>query len=296
MNIRDVPLEKGPIRGRHAELTQQVKSYRALVIFGNRKSGSKSLMHFFAGGSVKEKEPVNEAANFNCRLGYDWEEIYTNIENMGYTVERSRELIDQNHLFDEETGIFYDVAKQFKDSNKEYQDVERLRLAVRTIMSYRVVMRVIPEEVPWELCAEILECLNYFHYSTVLLYRRNSYDRLVSLWYHTNKDKSLDVDKLLSNEKYTRDVNVKLWAAMKKASCRYASVSTEDIFSVSDSSILHITFRFLYYALWDFTNLINYGIIVYRDEYKNMKGIDELKERLPEIGKKPTFSNVHVDI
>ena len=26
MNIRDVPLEKGPIRGRHAELTPQVKS------------------------------------------------------------------------------------------------------------------------------------------------------------------------------------------------------------------------------------------------------------------------------
>ena len=292
MNIRDVPLEKGPIRGRHAELTPQVKSYRALVIFGNRKSGSKSLMHFFSGGSVKEKEPVNESANFNCRLGYEWEEIYTAIENMGYTIHRSRDELDQNHLFDKETGIFYDVIKQFKEDN----NIDRLRLAVRTIMSYRVVMRVIPEEVPWELCEEILECLNYFHYSTVLLFRRNSYDRLVSMWYHTNKDKELDVDKLLSNEKYTRTINVKLWEAMKKASCRYASVSTEDIFSVSDPSILHITFRYLYYALWDFTKLINYGIITYRENYKDMKGLDVLESRLPEIGKKPTFSNVHVDI
>ena len=230
MNIRDVPLEKGPIRGRHAELTPQVKSYRALVIFGNRKTGSKSLMHFFSGGSIKEKEPVNESANFNCRLGCEWEEVYTNIENMGY-------------------------------------HINRFRLAIRTIMSYRVVMRVMPEEVPWELCEEILECLNYFHYSTILLYRRNSYDRLLSFWYHTNKNAPVDVDKLLKNEKYTRDVNIKLWAYMKRCSCRYASVSTEDIFSVSDPSILHITFRYLYYALWDFTKLLNYGIIVYRKNY-----------------------------
>ena len=290
MNIRDVPLEKGPIRGRHAELTPQVKSYRALVIFGNRKTGSKSLMHFFSGGSIKEKEPVNESANFNCRLGCEWEEVYTNIENMGYHINRDSE--DQNHLFDEEVGIFYDVLKQYKED----KDIERFRLAIRTIMSYRVVMRVMPEEVPWELCEEILECLNYFHYSAILLYRRNSYDRLLSFWYHTNKNAPVDVDKLLKNEEHTRDVNIKLWAYMKRCSCRYASVSTEDIFSVSDPSILHITFRYLYYALWDFTKLLNYGIIVYRKNYKDMEGIEELMKRLPEIGKKPKFSNAHVDI
>ena len=36
--------------------------------------------------------------------------------------------------------------------------------------------------------------------------------------------------------------------------------------------------------------------VMMAQNYKDMKGLDVLESRLPEIGKKPTFSNVHVDI
>lgn len=276
-----------------SEITEFVRKYRAIIIFSNQRTGSTSLMNWF----IRDHKKYTQ-----------YDKMYEAVQALGYEVYES----NNAEIFDIDIGVFRDVVFQYnKDKN-----IEKLELAIKTIMSFRPSFRIINEYLPLEISQIISNYINYFHYSAIFLHRRKTIERLLSLWfslktdiYHpTNSEKiakfktdkkkipKIDVKFLIDNQKQVNDANVKIWEILRKAGCRYVAISYEDLYSdMSDSTILHICFRWLFYQVWDFTEIKQKGKMNLNKYYYEMKGIEELEQALEKIDK-PNFANMHVDV
>ena len=274
-----------------SEITELVRKYRAIVIFANQRTGASRLMTWF-------KKEHNKYTQY--------EEMFKAVTDLGYTVNDDAY---NDEYFDEKNGLFKDVILQY---NKD-RDIEKLELAIKTIMSFRPSFKIINEYTLFEVTQTISKYINYFHYSAVFLHRRKSLQRLLSLWFaHKTgaytpeqakeivkkkiKPLTLDVDYLINEQKKCNQSNIKIWETLRRAGCRYVAISYEDLYSdMADSTILHICFRWLFYQVWDFTEIKQSGKMNLDKYYYEMKGIEELEQALEKVDK-PNFGNMHVDV
>ena len=274
-----------------SEITELVRKYRAIVIFANQRTGASRLMTWF-------KKEHNKYTQY--------EEMFKAVTDLGYTVNDDAY---NDEYFDEKNGLFKDVILQY---NKD-RDIEKLELAIKTIMSFRPSFKIINEYTLFEVAQTISKYINYFHYSAIFLHRRKSLQRLLSLWFaHKTgaytpeqakkivkkkiKPLTLDVDYLINEQKKCNQSNIKIWETLRRAGCRYVAISYEDLYSdMADSTILHICFRWLFYQVWDFTEIKQSGKMNLDKYYYEMKGIEELEQALEKVDK-PNFGNMHVDV
>ena len=298
-----------------SEITPEVRNYRALVIFTNQRTGSSNLCEWF----YKD----------HCKYT-DYDGLVQAVQKLGYTVnyEGQRGIDEKNdykshEILDEGLGLFRHVIQKYqkqkqKNSKKALEEIE---VFIKTLMSYRPTFKVMTEYTPIEICKLIIKYINYYHYSSLLLYRRKPFDRCKSLHFSLSTEiyspldflDAVDTVKKLNNKEFNLDLNVEqirslvykqklanknnieIWNTLKTAGCRYASVSYEDLYgSLHDSTILHMTFRWLFYTIWDFQPLRENGKMK-ADKYYDVKGIDKLKEELNKL-ENPTFSNLHVEV
>ena len=262
-----------------SEITEQVRKYRAIIIFANHRTGSNTLLRWF----VKDHKKYT-----------DYDGLVQSVKDLGYSVDGN--ILESDTIFDSKVGVFKDVINQYhKDKN-----LEKLELAVKTIMAFRPSFTIINEDTDIELIQIISKFINYYHFSAIFLYRRKAINRLLSLWFNANKSKkktpAIDVDYLINNEKTVIEKNKEVWSVLQQAWCRYVALSFEDMYSeMADSTILHITFRWIFYNLWDFTELKQTGKSNLDKYYYEIKGIDKLEKAVDELPR-PTFSNMHVDV
>lgn len=265
-----------------AEIDDHVRKYRAIIVFANQRTGSTSLVNWF----IKEHKKYT-----------DYDKIIQSIKDLGYSV-NEHDWEYSNEIFDIRVGIFKNVILEYRKN----KDATKLELAIKTIMSFRPTFKVINEHTDIEVIKLISKYINYYHYSAIFLHRRKTLERLLSLWFFMNyKDSkenipAIDVNSLIEREKTCIKSNKEVWEVLRKAGCRYVSLSFEDLYgNMSDSTILHISFRYLFYNVWDFTELKENGKLNLNKYYYKMKGIEELKESLNDL-ERPTFSNMHVEV
>tara|TARA_B100000085_G_C18504005_1_gene496765 strand:- start:194 stop:1033 length:840 start_codon:yes stop_codon:yes gene_type:complete len=272
-------------------IKRSVNSYRAMILFANKRTGSTSMINWFHKSHSKY---VN------------YEKLYDLVESLNYKVNRD---VETYNLFGK-NGAFEDIDKQYELD----QNFERVMNVVSVIMSYRPSHRIINEDTS----SVVIECLirhtNEYHSSILFLHRKKAVNRLLSLWYNlesgmsTPRDMSenkfnpkkfeagpLDVEYLLSDQKKVNRVNSNTWRLLKKHKPRFVACSYEDMFESHEVSILHITFAWLFYRTWDFSEILNQGHMNLDKYYKEMIGIEELKEKV-EILKRPVFGNMHVAV
>ena len=309
MNKKIIIEDREP--GELSEVTSVVRKYRSLVIFTNQRTGSSRLHEWF----------WQEHKKYT-----DYDGLNQAVTNLGYVVREggfSDEVTHQHEIIDEWNGIYghpIQVYQKEKQKNPK-KALAKVEIFIKTLMAYRPTFKVMTEYTPVEICKLIIKYLNYYHYSTLLLYRRKSLDRCKSLHFSLstkiysplddpneaakvkklNKNKfNLDlntkqINNLIDNQKLVNKNNAEVWATLRTAGCRYASVSYEDLFgSLNNNTILHMTFRWLFYNVWDFEPLKEKGKMK-ADKYYNVKGIDKLKLKLDKLDN-PTFSNLHVKV
>jgi len=265
-----------------AEIDDQVRKYRAIIIFANQRTGSTTLIRWF---TKEHKKYIN------------YDKIIESVKDLGYSVNED-DWSRSNEIFDVDIGVFKNVILEYQKN----KDATKLELAIKTIMSFRPTFKVINEYTDIEVIKLISKYINYYHYSAILLHRRKTFERLLSLWFMENyKDSkenipAIDVDWLIEREKLCIKINKEIWELLRKVGCRYISLSFEDLYSsMADSTILHISFRYLFYNVWDFTELQQIGKLNLNKYYYKMKGIEKLKESLNDL-ERPTFSNMHVEV
>lgn len=265
-----------------AEIDDKVRKYRAIIVFANQRTGSTTLVEWFS----------NEHKKY-----IDYDKIVQSIKDLGYDADEN-DWKNSNEIFDIHVGVFKNVILEYQKN----KDVTKLELAIKTIMSFRPTFKIINEHTDIEVIKLIAKYINYYHYSAIFLHRRKTLERLLSLWFFINyKDSkenipAIDVNLLIEREKSCIKSNKEIWEVLRKAGCRYVSLSFEDLYSnMSDSTILHISFRYLFYNIWDFTELKENGKLNLNKYYYKMKGIEKLKESLNDL-ERPTFSNMHVEV
>lgn len=272
-------------------IKRSVNSYRAMMLFANKRTGSTSMIKWF---HDTHKKYVN------------YEKLFDLVETLGYKVNRD---VETYNLFGKNCA-FEDISKQYeRDKN-----VKRLTESVDIIMSYRPSHRIIVEDISSILLEALIRHTNEYHASVLFLHRKNAVNRLLSLWYSLEsemvtprdmvknkfdpkkfKPGPLDVDYLLTDQKKVNLANANAWRLLKMIKPRFVSCSYEDMFERHEVSILHITFSWLFYRTWDFSEIINQGHMNLNKYYKEMIGIEELKEKV-EILKRPAFGNMHVAV
>lgn len=289
-----------------SEITPQVRNYRALIVFTNQRTGSSNLTNWF----LQEH-----------RKYIDYDGLYQTVKKLGYKVDEQS--MHQYEILDAWHGPFKDVFQIYrKEKKKDSKNaLKKVEVFIKTLMSYRPTFKIMTEYTPIEICSLVIKYLNYYHYSALLLYRRKAFERCRSLHFSlstdiysplhfpdvknkvkklNNNEFNLDLDSTKINnlfeiQKRVNEKNIEVWNLLKTAGCRYASVSYEDIYgSLNDSTILHMTFRWLFYTIWDFQPLKETGKVG-ADKYYNVKGIDVLKAELTKLDN-PTFSNLHVEV
>jgi len=270
-------------------IEKSVRKHRALILFANKRTGSKSLIKWFYNGH---------------KIYVDYDRLIEAVKSLGYIVNEEAE---RYNLFGKD-GLFWDVTNQFlKDNNRE-----KLDYAVKVILSYRASHRTLLEDIPLELVDSITKQTNEFHSSILLLTRRKSIERLTSLWYTQQaklkefedvktfdpekfKPKRMDLDYLVDQEKYARYLNAETWKILHRYKPRFVHLSYEDFYRSSDVTILNLALKWLFYNIWDFQKLHETGHFNLNKYYMDQKNIDKLENMLKDI-ERPTFSNVHVDI
>lgn len=272
-----------------------IRSYRSVIIWANRRTGSQVLFNWWT------------ETHSNLTM---WKELYSAVEKLGYTVNYEP---GTNLAFSEE-GMFGDVVKQYLED----KDINKLENTLCVILWHRPSFIILTEETNEAVMQFIIRVANDYHYSNLLLYRRNSTDRLMSHHYaktsgnYTPKDwimsdvaikdfkpPPLDekhLKELIDEEVYSRERNIIVWKWFSRFGSRYASASYEDLFASNvDSSISHMTFRWLFYNMWDFTALHSEGksgTDKYYSKSADYKKIEnELKHQF-----RPTFANMHVEV
>lgn len=270
-------------------IEKSVKNFRALVLFTNERSGSLSTIKWFWNSHKKY-------INYN--------QMIEAVESLGYTVNKSAESYD---LFSED-GMFYDITKQWLETRNE----KLLLLAIDTILSYRPTHRIILEKTHYKIIEKLVIYQNAYHASCIFLHRRNKLDRLLSLWYTEQAniktvndlldfkpDKftpdDLDINYLISNQKKIDEINLYAWSLLQKYKPRYVAISYEDFFESTQENILHIALRWLFYHVWDFSELISEGNLNLKEYYYKMKNIDILENELKKLPK-TKYGNMHVEI
>jgi hypothetical protein len=252
-------------------IDDNVRNYRALIVFSNRRCGSASVVKWF----------LTEHNKYIL-----WDQMKENVTKLGYKVQDS----NLTEIFNK-GGCFEDVITQYKKDG----DIQRLQETLDVIMAYRPTFRIIIEELNWDVVERIVHFINPYHMSALMVHRKKSFDRMLSWMYHFN-NKKIDVKKAVAITHEVNDVNSRLWELFKRAGCRFGAAPFEDLYGrMSDSTILHIIFRWLFYRIWDFTAMKETGAENLDKYYHEMKGVDRLEKALAEI-KRPTFSNIHIDV
>ena len=271
INPKEVPSQKGYLK---APKPIPKTEYRGIIIFSNKNCGSKGVVRFLT-YQIYEQIP--------------YQEMYDTLESMGYKVNKNLKWDDK---YCDGDGIFDDVIKQYQEDN----NLEKARIAIRTVLSFRPIMRVLTENVPQVLLLEMLQCLNYYQVSALLVYRRSSVERLLQ-----NHDDNNDIDKLIEDEKKCREANLYTWKYLQKYNSIFASVTSEDLYFIQCTPILMMTFQWIcasyipfmdYHVNFRFTFIREHDIIVNKS-YLNDDAI-LISKKLEELGERPTFANMHI--
>ena len=275
---------------------EYVRLYRSIIVWCNQRTGGG---RFFNWMTVEHHKLTI------------WNDLFDVVEKAGYTVYRD-DMSDT--IFDPIHGIFRNVYEQY-EQDKDHQKLSR---AVAMILWHRPSFRIINEYTPDTLCQLIIQKANDYHYSNIFIHRRNSMNRLLSLYWaeesenwtsknweiselNLSKWKPEEPDEkklgqLRDQEVKTREKNIMVWRWMGRFGCRYSSTSYEDLYRPGgDMTILHITFRWLFYNVWDFISLQEEGHIGDNKYYIKMDAYDKLEELLRHEHR-PTFSNMHVEV
>lgn len=274
-------------------IEKSVNAFRSLVLFANKRTGSVTTIKWF----------------HNTHKNYiNYYKMTKAIEKLGYKINNNSELYN---LLTED-GMFYDVIEKF---NKD-KDIEKLNLAIKTILSYRPTQRIIIEELPAEAISIISEYANEFHTSILFLTRKNRLQRLLSLWcaektgvstfedsinfnYKKFKIPELDIAYLIKKENDIIYKNKKTWEILENHKPRYLHLYYEDIFkdqtgTMDTYAILYIAFNWLFYRVDDFTTLVENGYFNLNKYYSKIPNVEKLEEKLKDI-EIPKFSNIHID-
>lgn len=286
-----------------SEITTGVRKYRAIVIFTNQRTGGSNLTEWF---------------QCQHKIYTDYTGLVKAINRLGYSVNYKDENDYTDHdILDEKTGLFKSVIIRYlreKKTNPE-KALLKIELFIKTLMSFRPTFKIVSECTPIEISQLVIKYLNYYHYSCILLYRRRSLERNLSLHFSlsTNVYNSDDAKKwdpkvkptkpitekelkiLIDSQKNVNEINKQIWTMLKPSRSRYAAVSYEDIYGKHhDSAILHIVFRWLFYSVWDFDKLLQNGEQQTKQHY-NVEGSEKLKEELAKLNY-PRFTNLHVEV
>lgn len=272
-------------------IATSVRSCRNLLLFTNKRSGSRTVIKWFHDTHKKY---------------VDYDKLIAAVKSLGYEVN------DDSNLFDlfTKNGMFYDVVKQYE----MHKDLTKLEKAIDIIFSYRPTHRIFLEEINIDIVDAIIRHTNKYHASILFLHRKKAIDRLLSLWYSKEsgilhpedikkndfkprkfKPKKLDIDYLVTDQKYVNKTNLNVWRLLQVYGPRFVAVTYEDFFQNANTGILHLSMRWLFYNTWDFYSLQEKGCLELKDYYKKMTGIKKLEKELEEL-KRPVYSNLHVQV
>jgi|TARA_Y100000015_G_scaffold42762_1_gene50915 hypothetical protein len=262
-----------------------------MIIFANKRTGSKSVIDWF----------------FKYHKKYvDYNKLGEIVESLGYKVNYEANTTD---LFTRD-GMFYDVVKHYET----HKDISKLEHTIDVIFSYRPTHRIFTEEIHIDVVDAIIRHTNRYHSSILFLHRKKSLNRLLSVWYSKEsgmyqpkdikthkfkpsqfKPKKLDINYLITNQKYVNKTNLNVWRLLQVYGPRYVAITYEDFFEKGSYGILHLSMRWIFYNTWDFGELQEVGDLGLKDHYKKMIGVKKLEKELEKL-KRPVFSNLHVEV
>ena len=148
-----------------SEITTGVRKYRALVIFANQRTGSSNLTDWF---------------HAQHKIYTDYTGLIEAVKRLGYRVDSD---YGDHEILDRKTGLFKHVTLEYLEAKKTNpkKALLKMELFIKTLMSFRPTFKVISEWTPIEVSELIIKYLNYYHYSCILLYRRRTLERNLSL-------------------------------------------------------------------------------------------------------------------
>ena len=271
------------------KIDEYVRLYRALIVWHNRKTGGERCFAWLG--------RQHNALTL-------WDSLYKEVEKAGYAIDYES---NSDLIFDVDKGKFRDIVIQYRKD----KDLAKLNRAIEIVMWHRPSFRIVSENTDEDLKQVIITKSNDYHYSNLMLYRRNSVYRIMSEWYDNqlanyDGDKKdfnpaeltgEQLDELITKEVSVREHNVQIWRWFSRFGSRYVSASYEDVFGASngDSTIMHITFRWLFYSIWDFLSLKEKGESGNYKYYSKRTECKHLEKKLSSTYR-PTFSNMHVEV
>ena len=208
-------------------IDNDVRLYRSLIVWTNNGNHGEILTNWFAK---------------THRKYIKYELLTENLIALGYTVDIND--CENGEIFNIESGIFRDVILQYEKTN----DINRLNIAIRLIMSYRPTFYVINETTDKQVINSIIAISNLYHYSNLLFYSKKPVTRLKNLNY---------IEDVSHNENTCRKINNFVYHSLKKHGVRFAGLMNEDLFQFNsyNDSILHLTFKWLFYTIHNFIDI-----------------------------------------
>lgn len=133
-----------------------------IILFSNQRTGSSSFTYWL---------------DFNYRKEIDLDSInqsvLKSVSELGYTLPH---LPYSHERFDHQSGDFYCIIKQYeKDKN-----MESLVLAVKTILSHKIHIKVMVEFTPLWFIKILLAHMQDYNYNAFFLYREDGMARIAS--------------------------------------------------------------------------------------------------------------------
>jgi len=133
-----------------------------IILFSNQRTGSSSFIQWL---DINYKTEID--------LDYINQSVLESISKLGYSLPQLRH---SHERFDHQVGEFYCIIKQYeKDKN-----MELLVLAVKTILSHKIHIKIMVEFTPLWFIKIILAHIQDYNYKTFFLYREDGRARIAS--------------------------------------------------------------------------------------------------------------------
>ena len=285
-----------------------MNQYRALIIFTNQRTGSSNLCEWF---------------HKDCSKYIDYQGLVESVQALGYKVNyKGKRFLNKKNdyksheILDEKVGLFRHVIQKYKKEKQKNPEkaLKEIEVFVKTLMSYRPTFKIMTEYTPIEICKLIIKYIDYYNYSSLLLYRENVFDRCKSLHFslttdiYSTKDvidfnpENFDLDlskqqirRLIHLQNQVNENNKEIWKTLKNSGCKYASISYENLFFRSDTTLAQIVFKWLLCDIHDFESLRKTGKTSQKvSKYYNVKNIDQLEKELIVL-EQSSLNNWHID-